>query len=143
LARSKTETDQVAQRIADDFTRQMLAIIDVELPDYALRLSGLLPLDRRLDFVERFMPQLERRIAACCAGTTRQAAVDQWIDTHLASYGKDARGLVRDAFRVYIAAERAKLAAPAGAAAVQRQHHLDSMEQIFFHHDGSNQSTTA
>jgi phosphoglucomutase len=143
LAQSKTETDQVAQRIADDFTRQMLAIIDVELPDYALRLSGLLPLDRRLDFVEQFMPQLEHRMVACCAGATEQPEVDQWIDTHLASYGKDARGLVRDALLAYIAEERAKLAAVASETTGQRQQQLDLMEQVFFHHDGSNHSTTA
>lgn len=143
LAQSKAETDQVAQRIADDFTRQMLAVIGVELPDYALRLSGLLPLDKRLDFVEQFMPQLERRIAACCAGAASRPEVDQWIDTHLASYGQDARGLVRDALRAYVAAERAELASATAALAAQRRQHLDTIEQVFFHHDGVNHSTTA
>jgi phosphoglucomutase len=139
LAQSKAETDAVAQRIADDFSRRMLAVIGVELPDYALRLSGLLPLDKRLDFVETFMPQFERRIEACCAGATCQSEVDQWIDTHLASYGKDARGLVRDALRTYVTAERATLT----AATAQRQRQLDTMEQVFFHHDSANHSTTA
>lgn len=143
LAQCKAETDQVARCIADDFSRQMLAIIDVELPDYALRLSDLLSLDRRLDFVEKFMPQLEQHVEACCAGTTRQLEVDQWIDTHLASYGKDARGLVRDALLAYVAAERAKLATAVDATAGHRQQQLDTMEQVFFHHDSANDSTTA
>lgn len=143
LAQSKAETDEVAQHIADDFTRQMLAVIGVELPDYALRLSGLLPLDKRLDFVEQFMPRLECRIEACCAGTKSQSEVDRWIDTHLDSYGKDARGLVRDALRGYVVAERTKLVATAATSTAQRQQQLDTIEQVFFHHDGANHSTTA
>ena len=97
LAQHKAAIDTLAQRLADDFTRQMLAIIDVHLPEYALRLSGLLPLDRRLDFVEHFMPELEGHVQTWCADGSTQAEVSQWIDTRLASYGKDARGLLRDA----------------------------------------------
>ncbi|MGQ4809342.1 Phosphoglucosamine mutase [Candidatus Entotheonellaceae bacterium PAL068K] len=132
LARSKTETDAIAQRIADDFTRQMLAIIDVHLPEYALRLSGLLPLDRRLDFVEHFMPDLEEQVQTWCAGRVTQADVSQWIDTRLASYGKDARGLVRDAFTVYVRNERRRAGRSGTAAATRRQQHLRAMETVFF-----------
>ena len=39
LARCKVDTDAVAQRLADDFTRQMLALINVHLPDYAAHLG--------------------------------------------------------------------------------------------------------
>ena len=55
LAQQKAQTNAVAQQIADDFTRQMLAIIGVHLPDYALRVSGLVPLDKRIEFAEQFM----------------------------------------------------------------------------------------
>jgi phosphoglucomutase/phosphomannomutase len=132
LTRSKTDTDAIAQRIADDFTRKMLAIIDVSLPDYALRLSGLLPLDRRLDFVEQFIPGLEARVQSWQRGGTTQQDVSQWIDAHLASYGKDARGLVRDALSTYIHAERQKASTLSGAEANQRQQDLAAMETVFF-----------
>jgi phosphoglucomutase/phosphomannomutase len=68
LAQDKTRTNAVAQRIADDFTRQMLSIIGVELPDYALRISGLVPLDRRIAFAREFIPELEKRAKAMCRG---------------------------------------------------------------------------
>jgi len=132
LARCKTDTDAVAQRIADDFTRQMLALINVYLPDYALRISGLVPLDKRLDFVEHFMPGLEERAAALSHGTTSQEEVSDWIDTHLASYGKDARGLVREAMTAYVCTEREQAERRGGTDAFQRLQHLKAMESVFF-----------
>jgi phosphoglucomutase len=132
LVHSKTEADTMAQQLADDFTRQILAIIGVHLPDYALRLSGLLPLDRRLDFVEHFVPGLEARVYALCQGNTSQEAVSQWIDAHLASYGKDARGLVRDALAAYLWGEQQKVERGGTAEAARRRQYLEAMETIFF-----------
>lgn len=124
LLRTQADTDALAQRIADDVTRQMLACINVALPDYALRISGLVALDKRLDFVQHFIPGLQAQAAQLCGGNTDQASVARWIDTHLASYGRDARGLVRGAMRLYLDTER--------AAAVQPLAHLTAMEQVFF-----------
>ncbi len=126
LARQKARIDAVAQQIADDFTRQMLAIIDIQLPDYALRVSGLVPLDKRLEFAERFMPDLETQVQAIRQGDTTPDAVSQWIDTSLASYGKDARGLVRDAVMAYLEAARQC------ANAQERLEALTTMERVFF-----------
>jgi phosphoglucomutase len=126
LAQQKARTDMVAQRIADDFTRQMLAIIDVHLPDYALRVSGLVPLDKRLEFAEHFMPDLETRVQAINRGEATSDTVSEWIDNTLASYGKDARGLVRDAVRAYLATERQHADAP------ERLEALTTMERVFF-----------
>lgn len=132
LARCKADTDAVAQRIADDFTRQMLTLIDVHLPDYALRVSGLVPLDKRLDFVEHFMPGLEDRAATLCQGHTTNTKISDWIDTHLASYGKDARGLVREAVTMYLRTEREHAERLGGADTFQRQQQLKAMESAFF-----------
>jgi len=132
LARCKADTDAVAQRIADDFTRQMLVLINVHLPDYALRISGLVPLDKRLDFVEHFMPGMEKRAAALYHGTTSQKEVSDWIDTYLASYGKDARGLVREAMTAYVCTEREQAERRGGTDAFQRLQHLKAMESAFF-----------
>jgi phosphoglucomutase len=132
LAHCKADTDAVAQRIADDFTRQMLALINVHLPGYALRISGLVPLDKRLDFVEHFIPGLEERAAVLYHGTTSQEEVSDWIDTHLASYGKDARGLVREAITAYVSTEREQAERRGGTDAFQRLQHLKAMESAFF-----------
>jgi hypothetical protein len=122
----------VAQHIADDVTRQMLALINVRLPDYGLRISGLVPLDKRLDFVEHFIPGLEERAAALYHDTISQAEISEWIDTHLASYGKDARGLVREAMTAYVSAEREQAERRGGTDALQRLHHLKAIENAFF-----------
>ena len=132
LARCKVDTDAVAQRLADDFTRQMLALINVHLPDYALRISGLVPLDKRLDFVEHFIPGLEERAAALHHGTTSQEEVSDWIDTQLASYGKDARGLVREAMTAYVCTQREQAERRSGTDVFQRLQHLKAMESAFF-----------
>jgi phosphoglucomutase/phosphomannomutase len=126
LAQQKVQTDAVAQQIADDFTRQMLTIIGVYLPDYALRVSGLVPLDKRLAFAEHFMPDLETQIQAIQRGDGTEEAVSEWIDLTLASYGKDARGLVRDAVTAYLETERQHADAP------KRLEALATMESVFF-----------
>ena len=131
LARCKAETDAMAQRIADDFTRQMLARIDVHLPHYALRISGLVPLDKRLDFVAHFMPAFEERAAALGQGSLGQEEVGRWIDTQLASYGKDARGLVREAVMTYVRTECEQAEQLGGADAAPRQQRLKAMERVF------------
>lgn len=129
LAHCKAEANATAQHIADDFTRQMLALINVQLPDYALRISGLVPLDKRLDFVERFIPGFEERTAALLQGTLPEPDVTHWINAHLASYGKDARGLVQDALALYLRQEEEK--AGTGTATTQRQRQLQVMERVF------------
>jgi phosphoglucomutase/phosphomannomutase len=116
LARQRAETDGVARRIADDLTRQMLARIGISLPDYALRISGLVALDRRLDFVRTFVPELLRRAGAVRRGEEPAAAASAWIDRHLASYGADGRRLVGDAMVAFLAEARAPGAAHASAA---------------------------
>ena len=132
LARSKTATDALAQRLADDFTRQMLATIGVDLPDYALRISALVPLDKRLDFVERFVPGFEERALACAQGQGTPEAVSHWVDDQLASYGKDARGLVGDAVAAYLHAERQQVEGMTSAEGLRRRQGLDAMETVFF-----------
>src|SRR5262249_938327 len=102
------------------------------LPDYALRISGLVSLDKRLDFVERFIPGLEERATTLSQGHLTQAELSRWIDTQLASYGKDARGLVRDAIATYVPTEQEKLARRGGVDALQRQQQLKVLESAFF-----------
>lgn len=132
LARCQVETDALAQRLADDMTRQMLELIGVSLPAYALRISGLVALDKRLDFVAHFIPGLQAQAVRLCDGDTTQTEISAWIDTQLAAYGKDARGLVREAMQQYLSTEREAAALRGDAAAGQRQQHLQAMERAFF-----------
>jgi phosphoglucomutase len=132
LEQCKAATDADAQQLADDLTCQMLTIIGVRLPDYALRLSSLLPLDKRLDFVERFIPGLEEHARAWCDGRLSQENVAAWIDTHLASYGQDARGLVRNALQAYLHTEQHQAEQLAAAEGARRRQHLAAMETAFF-----------
>ena len=142
LARSKTATDALAQRLADDFTRQMLATIGVDLPEYALRISALVPLDKRLDFVERLVPGFEERALTCAQGQGTPEAVSRWVDDQLASYGKDARGLVGDAVSTYLHAERQQVEGMTSAEALRRRQCLDAMETIFFGPQGGEPHAT-
>jgi hypothetical protein len=132
LTRQKVEMNAVAQQLADDFTRQMLAIIDVQLPAYGLRVSGLVPLDKRIEFVERFIPGLEERIRSQVDGDTTEDEVSEWIDSQLASYGKDARGLVFDAMEVYLEAERYQADQNKLVGKDERLKALAAMESVFF-----------
>ena len=125
--RQKSQTDAIASEIADDFMDKMLAIIDVELPRYALKISGLVPLDKRIEFVDEFIPAFEERARALAQHDALMAQTSDWIDEALASYGKDARELVRDALGAYLVEARdpqASSGAPSSAA-------LDAMERAF------------
>ena len=111
----------------------MLATIDVQLPDYALRISDLVPLDRRLDFVERFVPDFEQP----CVWPVRRdrkgsESASDWIDRRLATYGKDARALVGEAMAAYLQFERRRTEATTDAAVLRRRQCLDIMETVFF-----------
>ncbi len=132
LTRSKAATDALAQRLADAFTRQMLATIGVDLPDYALRISALVSLDKRLDFVERLVPDFEERALACSQGQGMPETVSRWLDDQLASYGKDARGLVGDAVAAYLQGARHQAEGMTSDEALRRRQCLDVMETIFF-----------
>ena len=72
------------------------------------------------------MPELEIQIQAMQQGEATAEAVSAWIDTALASYGKDARGLVRDAVTAYLDTERQHADAP------ERLQALATLENVFF-----------
>ncbi len=101
LEEEKCRIDAAARELAKAFTREMLARIEISLPDFALEISDLVPLECKVDFATTFMPELKRRLTADGSGT----ATGAWIDEHLKSYGADARLLVRPAVAAYIASE--------------------------------------
>ena len=126
LSVEKDVAQAIAQEISDDFSCKMLAIIGSELPAYALRISGLVSLDNRLDFTNAFVPEFELHAQRVVERVASQADISAWVDERLAGYGKDARGLVRAAFEAFLSSERA------GAAfSTDRVARLHAMESIF------------
>jgi phosphoglucomutase/phosphomannomutase len=120
LARQREEGDRRTLEIADALSLSMLRVIGVDLPRFALRVSGLVSLDKRIDFAHRFVPALVERARAHPAPDGLRA----WIDGELESYGKDARGLTADAVRAFVAEERTASRTPDTA--------LDAIERAFF-----------
>ena len=90
-----------ARKLGDDLTLKGLAVIGKTLSDYGLRISGLVALDDKLDFAERFLPELEEKAERVLANDLSIEEASQWVEKRLASYGKDPRGLVREAFKLY------------------------------------------
>jgi len=111
LQKVKLEVSELAMRIADDLTNQMLAVVGLKLPSYALRISGLVPLDKRIAFGGEFLPSLEERVTKLQQNQISKEEISKWIDESLWSYGEDARGLVADAIRAYLDIERRKVGA--------------------------------
>jgi phosphoglucomutase len=120
LARQREEGDLRTLEIADSLSQQMLQVIGVDLPRYALRVSGLVSLDKRVDFARRFVPALVARVKENPAA----GDLGEWIDRELQSYGKDARGLTADAMRAFLAEQRARQGAPGAA--------LDAIDRAYF-----------
>lgn len=65
----------------------LLAHLDLSLTPAALLLSQLVSVENRIDFGERFLPELKARLAA-------SEAIEKWADQRLKPYGKDPRFLV-------------------------------------------------
>lgn len=89
--------DAEAGRLAEDFTLLMLARVGLSLPRWALRVSDLVSVEHKLHFAGRVMPGLLERIAA------EDAEAGRWLDQQIAAYGRDARGLVAEGVRAWLA----------------------------------------
>jgi phosphoglucomutase/phosphomannomutase len=124
FAAVRRKVDEEVLQFSNAFMKEMLALLDVTLPDYALEISDLVALEKKRHFGEVFVPELQARAKAVMAAETTTESVGQWIDEQLKSYGPDARLLVGRGFRAYLASERAK---PTSNAPM-----LDTQERIFF-----------
>lgn len=102
LSKIKQEIDKMVETIGDDFTSKMLKIIGIELPDYALRISGLVSLDNKIDFVEKFLSEFEEQAQLSLSGQKTDEEVRNWLIKRLNGYGKEPQGLVAEAVKKYI-----------------------------------------
>lgn len=82
-----------AKALARAFTQLMLARVDIHLPDWALLVSDLVAIEQKRDFAECFVPGLLQRL--------NDPDLQAWIDLNLRAYGKDGRGLVREALAAW------------------------------------------
>jgi hypothetical protein len=99
---ARQQVDHEVEHFSKDFMKSMLAMIDIVLPDYAMKISDLVPLNKKLQFVESFIPTFEDQIRSVELGTIDEKIVDRWIDTELKEYGPDARQLVTPALEAYL-----------------------------------------
>ena len=83
------EVDAACQEMAEDFVLLMLERLGTDCPRWALKASGLLPMERKLE-----LPAL---VDAIRARQARGDAVFPWLDGELERFGKDAYGLVEPA----------------------------------------------
>lgn len=100
-----------ADRIALDFAAQMLARVDISLPEWALRVSDLVAVEQKVHFAQSLIPGVRARIEA----REPSEALRAWIDEELRPYGKDPRGLVADAVRAWAALGESDAAAVTAA----------------------------
>ncbi|MGQ0553703.1 MAG: phospho-sugar mutase [Planctomycetota bacterium] len=87
LARERARCDAESAALGRAFERLMLSRVGVDLPEYALAVSGLVGLDQKLHFARTFLPELARR-------ATAGEALGPFVDEALKAYGKDPRDLV-------------------------------------------------
>jgi len=100
LAAERSRCDGAATELGRAFERLMLSRVGLDVPDYALAVSGLVGLDHKQHFAQSFLPELARRASASGASTADLAA---WVDGALAPYGKDPRDLVASGVAAWLA----------------------------------------
>ncbi len=116
--------DSEVEQFSNRFMKEMLAIVGVELPAYAMEISDLVALAKKQHFAETFLPAFTGKAEAVLASNLTREAAGEWVDQELKSYGPDARLLVGKAFRSYLDQQRSAGRAPAGILTVE--------EEIFF-----------
>jgi hypothetical protein len=100
------EADAEAARIGDAFIRfclgpEVLGDAYPAIPEAALAVSDLVPVDHKIRVAVEILPGLGRRARDGAAAD----ALGAWLDEQLKPLGKDARGLMRTAALGWIAAE--------------------------------------
>ena len=101
LAARRERIDERARVLEADFVAHCLGLIGVELPEWGYRISGLVALEHKLDFVGPFQHEFAERARAAASGEIGVEELRDWIDRRLRPYGRDARSLTADALGVY------------------------------------------
>jgi len=118
---TRQQVDREVAHFSQAFMKSMLAMIDVVLPDYAMKISDLVPLDQKLRFVESFIPAFEDRVHSVELGTINEKTVSRWIDNELKGYGPDSRQLLAPAFEAYLGSKTSNNSTTASMRKTQRE----------------------
>ncbi len=86
----------IVAELSDQVAIQAHALLGITMPRHGLRVSALLGMRARRDFVEKFLPELAEKAA------TETDALDAWIDERIDAYGRDARALVKGGVRLWL-----------------------------------------
>ncbi len=92
FAAARREMDAATDEATLVLVDQLLRLVDIDLPRPALVLSSLVSLDNRIDFAQRFLPELEAQLRGARAGDATR--LTSWADGRLKPYGSDPRYLV-------------------------------------------------
>ena len=95
--------DREVKEFSNKFLAQMLSLIGVSVPEYTFEISDLVPLQWKVDFCDRFLPEFRSRAEATVGNSSSEGDLGMWVDETLRPYGPDARILVRRAFHAYAA----------------------------------------
>jgi len=87
---SRSAIDRTAAEATLQTVEYLLNTVGQQLPREALALAQLVSVENRIDFAQRFLPELRARLDEGAS----EPALDGWLDTRLAAYGKDSRFLV-------------------------------------------------
>jgi phosphoglucomutase len=105
-----------------EFVDGLLRAIGISLARPGFGISSLVSLENKLDFVERFLPELDDRLAPGHTPMSAQA-LEAWVETRLKGYGQDPRFLVRAGIRDHLHAT----AHPSRAAEA-----IEAVKEVFF-----------
>jgi phosphoglucomutase/phosphomannomutase len=108
LLAAKAALEAILTDTTDQIAQHAYAFLGLSMPRFGLRLSPLLPLASRQDFVDKAVGELRQQ-----ADALDGAALRDWADQRLASYGKDGRSLVRHAVSAWLAEAQLSEAAAA------------------------------
>lgn len=85
-----------ARDLASAFTLEMLHRVGLSLPVWALEIHDLVSVEHKLHFTQEVLPALIIHLEDGDPNAGR------WLDTQIAAYGRDARGLVAPALAAYL-----------------------------------------
>lgn len=89
---------EAADALAADFVRAMLLLVGVDLPAWAARMSGLVPVELKVVVAREVLPELVRRLEAGESGPE----LERWLDAALSPLGSGARALVAPGIPAFV-----------------------------------------
>jgi phosphoglucomutase len=92
-----SRVESLASELSIAFVDEMLSRVDLELPRWAHEISGLVPVESKVAFVETLATLVSKLMAG--------EHVERWLAEELSGSGADATGLFREAVIAYLEQE--------------------------------------